>query len=93
LIKLDAEGFDYLILTTLIPLVEKYHPTIIMEVYHGITEQTRSDIFSLLKKYKYTILNISAFEANMNFTPTPVNSVDEMPKQGETENIIAFVNK
>lgn len=90
-IKLDAEGFDYSILTTLLPLVEKNHPTIIMEVYHRLTEQTRSDIFSLLKKLNYTILNIGDFEFDTDFTPTPVNSLDDMPKHGKTENIIAFI--
>jgi FkbM family methyltransferase len=90
-IKLDAEGFDYFILKTLIPLVKKHHPTIIMEVYHRISAQTRSDIFSLLKELDYTIFNIGDFESSdMVSEPTLINSVEEMPVQGRTENIIAI---
>lgn len=91
LIKLDAEGLDYFILKTLLPLIKKYHPTIIMEVFHDLSIQTRNDIFSLLKEFNYTILNIGEFETDINFEPRAVTSPKEMPKVGQTENIIAFI--
>ena len=89
-IKLDAEGFDYFILKTLVPLVKVYHPTIAMEVYHRISAQTRSDIFSLLTGLGYTILNIGDFEGEIASNATPIESVEQMPPLGHTENIVAF---
>ena len=89
-IKLDAEGFDYFILKTLVPLVNEYHPTIAMEVYHRISAETRSKIFRLLKEFGYTILNIGTFEGEITFKPTPIESVEQMPPLGHTENIVAF---
>ncbi|HWB93650.1 MAG TPA: FkbM family methyltransferase [Puia sp.] len=89
-IKLDAEGWDYFILKTLIPIVKKYRPTIAMEVYHRISAQTRSDMFSLLKEFNYTILNIGTFEGEINADPTPIESLEQMPPLGHTENIVAF---
>jgi FkbM family methyltransferase len=90
LIKIDAEGLDYYILKTLAPVLEKYHPAIIMEVYEDLSIQTRNDIFTLLKKFNYSILNIGDFETNSNFQPRPVGSVEDMPKPGLTENLLAF---
>jgi FkbM family methyltransferase len=89
-IKLDAEGLDYFILKTLVPLVKQHHPTIIMEVFASLPDQTRIDTYNLLREHGYTILNIGAFEADINFQPKPVNAAHEMPKEGMTENILAF---
>lgn len=89
-IKLDAEGFDYFILKTLVRLVKEHRPTIAMEVYHRISAQTRTDIFLLLKECGYTILNIGTFEGEIAVKPTPIESVEQMPLPGHTENIVAF---
>lgn len=93
LIKIDAEGMDYFILKTLEPLLENYRPVVITEIYHELPDQTRDDIFVLLKRYDYTILNIGEFETNINFEPRPVHNKLDMPRKGITENIIAFQNK
>lgn len=90
LIKLDAEGLDYYILKTLVPLIEIYHPTIIMEVFHDLSQQTRNDIFSLLKGAGYTILNLGDFETDLDGEPVLVTSIEEMPKAGQTDNILAL---
>jgi len=90
LIKIDAEGLDYYILKTLAPILEKYNPAIIMEVFEDLSVETRNDIFSLLKKFNYSILNIGDFETNSNFQPRPVGSMAEMPRPGLTENLLAF---
>jgi len=90
LIKIDAEGLDYFILKTLEPVLEKYRPIIIMEILENLSTQIRNDIFSLLKKYHYNILNIGDFETNVHFDPKPVNTKEDMPVKGLTENIIAF---
>ncbi len=89
-IKIDAEGLDYFILKTLEPLLQKYRPVIIAEIYEQLTEEIRSNIFSLLKKYEYTIFNIGEFETDENFERKLINEKSEMPKYGITENIIAF---
>jgi FkbM family methyltransferase len=89
LIKIDAEGLDLAILKTLMPLVEKYKPAIILEVYNRVSDQTRSEMFSLLKGFNYTILNIGPF-ADEVVIGAEINSVEQMPPRGSTENIVAF---
>jgi FkbM family methyltransferase len=90
LIKIDAEGLDYYILKTLVPVLEKHRPTIIMEIYEDLSIQTRDDIFSLLKRFNYSILNIGDFETNIHFEPVAVSTSENMPRPGLTQNILAF---
>jgi hypothetical protein len=44
----------------------------------------------LLKKYNYTILNAGLFETSELITTTAINSAEEMPRIGGTQNIIAY---
>jgi FkbM family methyltransferase len=90
LIKIDAEGLDYFILRTLMPILEKYHPTIIMEIHEDLSIQTRNDIYSLLRQFDYSLLNISDFDYNINFESRPVTSAEDMARVGQTENILAY---
>jgi FkbM family methyltransferase len=90
MIKIDTEGLDYIVLKTLTPILEKYHPVIISEIFHDIPVETRNGIFSLLKKYNYTILNAGLFETSELITTTAINSAEEMPRIGGTQNIIAY---
>jgi FkbM family methyltransferase len=90
LIKVDAEGLDYLILKTLVPVVKVHYPAIILEVYNRLTADTRSGMYNLLKSLNYTIFNIGEFGDNVVMNSTPINSLEEMPAPGRTENIIAL---
>lgn len=90
LIKVDAEGLDYLILKTLVPVVKKHSPAIILEVYDRLTAETRSEMFHLLKNLDYTMFNIGIFGDTVVMNPTPIESVANMPVKGSTENIIAI---
>lgn len=90
LIKVDVEGLDYYVLKTLEPVLEKYHPVVITEVFHDITAQMREDTFNLLKKYNYTLLDVGDFHTESPLTKRPVNTKDDMPKMGRTGNIIAY---
>ena len=91
LIKIDAEGLDYYILKTLLPILEEYRPTVIIEVYENLSDQVRGEIFELLKKFNYEILNIGNFETNINFKPKPVKNENDMPRKGLTENILIVI--
>ncbi|WP_346316784.1 FkbM family methyltransferase [Chitinophaga sp. YIM B06452] len=90
LIKIDTEGLDYFVLTTLERILEKYHPVIIAEIFLEIPVSMRNDIFDLLKKYGYTLLNAGLLETDKPMVTRPVNTKEEMPKVGQTENIIAY---
>ena len=90
LVKVDVEGLDYYVLKTLEPLLEKYHPVVITEVFHDISAQMREDTFSLLKKYNYTLLDVGDFHTEAPLTQRPVNTKEDMPKMGRTGNIIAY---
>ncbi|MEO6838041.1 MAG: FkbM family methyltransferase, partial [Ginsengibacter sp.] len=91
LIKIDAEGLDYYILKTLLPILEEFHPTIIMEVFENLSDQLRGEMFEFLKKLNYDILNIGDFETNINFKPIPVKNKNDMPHRGLTENILIVI--
>jgi FkbM family methyltransferase len=90
LIKVDVEGLDYFVLKTLQPILEKYHPVIITEVFHDISDRQRTDTFHLLKKYNYTLLNAGDLHTEAPMVTKPVNTVEDMPKMGRTGNIIAY---
>ncbi len=90
LIKVDVEGLDYFVLKTLQPILEKYQPVIITEVFHDIPDQQRIDTFNLLKKYNYTLLNAGDLHTEAPMVTKPVNTVEDMPKMGRTGNIIAY---
>jgi FkbM family methyltransferase len=90
LIKIDAEGLDYFILKTLAPILEKYYPTIIMEIHEDLSTETRNGIYSLLRQFSYSILNISDFDYNINFESRLVTSAEDLAKPGQTENILAY---
>jgi FkbM family methyltransferase len=90
LIKVDVEGLDYYVLRSLEPLLEKYHPVIITEVFHDIPVQMREDTFQLLKKYGYTLLDLGDFHTEAPLSTKPVNTLEDMPKMGKTSNLIAF---
>lgn len=89
MIKIDAEGLDYFILKTILPVVKQYHPTIVMEVYNRVSAQTRSDIFNTFKDLHYTILDIGIFADDVVESKV-IDSLDKMPPLGKTENIVAF---
>jgi FkbM family methyltransferase len=90
LIKIDTEGLDYFVLTTLERILEKYHPVIIAEIFLEIPVSMRNDIFDLLKKHGYALLNAGLLETDKPIVTRPVNTKEEMPKVGQTENIIAY---
>lgn len=91
LIKIDTEGLDYFVLTTLERVLEKYHPVIIAEIFLEIPVSMRNDIFDLLKKHGYTLLNAGLLETDKPMVTRPVNTKEDMPKVGQTENIIAYM--
>jgi len=89
LIKVDVEGLDYYVLRSLEPLLEKYHPVIITEVFHDISVQMREDTFKLLKKYGYKLQDLGDFHTEAPMPARPVNTLEDMPKMGKTSNLIA----
>lgn len=92
LIKTDTEGWDYFVLKTLEPVIAKYRPTIIAEIFHDIDTATREGIFNLLHQYGYTILNAGQFHTEELVTTREIKNKEDMPKAGLTENIIAIAH-
>jgi len=53
LIKIDAEGHDKTILRTLTPIVKKYKPVIITEIYNGLLENEVSELLDSISSLGY----------------------------------------
>lgn len=90
LIKTDTEGLDFEVLKTLEVVLEKYHPVVISEIFHDMSAATREGIFNLFKRYNYTIINAGFMHTAEPIVIRPVNTKEDMPKAGITENIIAY---
>lgn len=57
-IKVDAEGYDYTILTTLSRLIAEYTPYIKAEVYKHTNRSQREQLWQFLRRYHYTVYRV-----------------------------------
>ena len=60
-IKIDAEGYDLHLLKTLIPLVERTRPHLMVEVFKHSPEDYRREIFGLIRDLGYKIFLSDGF--------------------------------
>ncbi len=63
---------------------------IIAEIFLEIPVSMRNDIFDLLKKHGYTLLNAGYLETRQTDGNKAGEHEEDMPKVGQTENIIAY---
>ena len=57
-IKVDAEGYDYTILTTLHRMIAEYKPFIRVEVYRHTNRRQREQLFRFLLMHHYTVYRV-----------------------------------
>ena len=61
-IKIDAEGYDKEILKTIIPLIEKNRPVLMVEAFKFLTELELEDYFNVIDSLGYKIYDISPLD-------------------------------
>jgi len=61
-IKVDAEGYDRTVLSTLTGLIRRVRPYIRAEVFKGTSGAQRADFFHLLESYGYAVLKLESEE-------------------------------
>jgi FkbM family methyltransferase len=95
-IKIDAEGFDLMIIKDLIPIFKKFKPIVSAEVYFSktksLTREECNEMFTVLDDIGYAIYNVENFEKSAaieEVTRIPIRSKEDMP-MGHTYNIFAM---
>jgi len=98
-VKIDAEGFDLMIIKDLIPILEKYKPIVSAEVYFSktksLTREECNEMFTVLSQTGYVIYNVENFEKSAaieEVTRVPIVKKEDMP-MGHTYNIFAMPAK
>lgn len=61
-IKIDAEGYDKEIIKTIIPLIEKNRPVLMVESFKFLTEAELDDYFNVINSLGYKIYDISPLD-------------------------------
>lgn len=64
LIKIDTEGYDKEIIRSIRPILQKYRPTVITEVFKNNDASARAEQFELLSSCGYTMYYFSDFVAD-----------------------------
>lgn len=59
-IKIDAEGYDLTILTTLNRLISQYKPYVMAEIYKHTSHAQREQLFQFLTDHGYTIYRVGS---------------------------------
>ncbi|MFP6581945.1 MAG: FkbM family methyltransferase [Candidatus Hydrogenedentota bacterium] len=72
-IKTDLEGFDYEVLLSLRPLLERTRPYIKAEIYKHAPEKTRVDMLELFTTLDYTVYHIESEAEYRGERVTPDN--------------------
>lgn len=96
LIKIDAEGHDKDILTTLIPLIKEHNikPIIITEMYGGLMEQEVISLINTIYSLDYSIFNITKDNSGLGIESRrqKINSIDDV-KIGTLCNFLCLPNQ
>ena len=91
LIKVDAEGHDKYILETLKNIVDTYKPTIITEIYDGLTMKERNELLDVIHFLDYKAYDEDNNKLNIeNLGPEIKTSSDINPGSGH--NLICVPN-
>jgi FkbM family methyltransferase len=67
-IKTDTEGFDKEVLKTLLPLIKKNRPVLMVEAFVNLTEEEMEDYYNTLKSFDYEIYDVSPLDNKTDCT-------------------------
>jgi len=73
-IKTDVEGYDKEIIKSLLPILKKYRPIVICEVFKLLSKEERSELYNLFHDVDYVINRLPNFEGSQ----PEVIKVDDM---------------
>jgi FkbM family methyltransferase len=95
-IKIDAEGFDLMILKDLTSILKQCYPVVIVEVFfsknRSLSEEECYEIFTILNTLGYNLYNVENFEVSAaveELKKVPLIYKEAMP-MGYTYNILAI---
>jgi FkbM family methyltransferase len=87
LIKIDAEGHDKDILKTLINIITKYKPTLITEIYDGLSPNEITDLLNTIHYLGYKAYDEEVNKLNLYNLGNEIKSVNDI-KPGSGHNLI-----
>lgn len=61
-IKTDCEGYDHKVLQTLIPLIKKNKPVLMVEAFKHLTNEESTELFDTIKNCDYEIYDMSPLD-------------------------------
>jgi FkbM family methyltransferase len=67
-IKTDTEGFDKEVLKTLVPLIKKNKPVLMVEAFRDLTKEEILDFWNVLKSFEYEIYDVSPLDNKTDCT-------------------------
>lgn len=62
LVKIDAEGYDKEILTTIPNILRLYRPKLLIECYRYLNQKERYELFDILEGYGYKVYHLENFD-------------------------------
>ena len=71
-IKTDCEGYDHKVLQTLIPLIKKNKPVLMVEAFKFLTKEEASELYNTIKNCGYEIYDMSPLD-NITDCVGPLN--------------------
>jgi hypothetical protein len=90
-IKLDVDGFEYSVLYGGRETLEKFKPTILMELAPYLFKKQKNDFFQMIELYKK--LDYSFYDANNGKSlPVDADKLFDLIPDGVSKNIIAKVS-
>ncbi len=89
-IKVDAEGFDHIILISIKDILEKYHPVIIAECFKNSTIEERHQLFHSVVSNGYKLYKFDEFNEN---TPKVALTMKEDMSNWKTFNFYAIADR
>lgn len=61
-IKTDCEGYDHKVLKTLVPLIKKNKPVMMVEAFRFLTTEEMSELYEVISKCDYEIYDMSPLD-------------------------------
>lgn len=78
LIKIDAEGHDYIILDSIQDIIKKFKPYIITEIYTGSSEREINQLLKTIKHLGYKCYDESKNKLNINNLGNEIKSITDI---------------
>ena len=89
LIKIDAEGHDKDILKTLTNIINKHKPTLITEIYDGLSPEEITDLLNTIHSLGYKAYDEEVNKLDLNNLGVEIKSVFDI-KPGSGHNLICI---